>query len=255
MMKARTTQIRVLEETWHVPRGFGAAYRRVLKDHFALIEAGEPGKLIFEVVDLLALIGYAVTAEQVADWNLRKRVEAVIYAATEYARASDNPVQRYPLPSWLPERPWQGPPADVSRIRAGLRGAFEGPGGTPIMALTDERMKELRFEMWTLARDVLTDTANTRAAMPGLLDEEYAYAREFMLGIAKLTRPGAYVDDDEDPDAVLVELQRKRTSLCEEFAYAGPGENPWRSRIVVELAGVDAQIAKLKTEIESGGAR
>ena len=130
-MKVRTTKIRVLDETWHVPRGFGAAYRRLLKDHFGLIAVGEPGKLISEVIDLLALIGYEATVEQVADWDLRKRVEAVIYAATEHARASDNPVQRYPRPSWLPD-PWQGPPRNVSRIRADLRGAFEGPSGTPV---------------------------------------------------------------------------------------------------------------------------
>lgn len=128
----RTTPIRVLNETWRVPRGFGAAYRRVLKDHFALIAAGEPGKLISEVIDLLALIGYDATVDQVADWDLRRRVEAVIYAATEHARASDNPVQRHPRPSWLPDRAWQGPPADVSGIRADLRGAFAGPSGTPI---------------------------------------------------------------------------------------------------------------------------
>ena len=138
MSKPRTTAITVNGETWRVPRGFGAAYRRVLKDHFALIAAGEPGRLISEVIDLLALIGYTVTADQVADWDLRKRVEAVIYASTEYARASDNPVQRYPRPSWLP-KPWQGPPADVSRIRANLRGAFAGPRGTPIEGRVEVR--------------------------------------------------------------------------------------------------------------------
>ena len=96
-----------------MPRGFGAAYRRVLKDHFALI-ANE------------------ATANQVASWDLRKRVEAVIYARIEHARASDNPVQRHPWPSWLPERPWQGPHADVSHIRSDLQSAFEGPRRTPI---------------------------------------------------------------------------------------------------------------------------
>ena len=130
--KTRTTMISVNGESWKVPRGFGAAYRRVLKDHFMLIAAGTPGKLISEVIDLLALIGYEATVDQVADWDLRKRVEAVIYAATEYARASDNPVQRHPRPSWLPDQPWKGPPADTSRIRADLRGAFAGPTGTPI---------------------------------------------------------------------------------------------------------------------------
>lgn len=119
-------------ETWSVPRGFGAAYRRVLKDHFDLV-AAEPGKLVSEVVDLLALVGYHATADQVVGWDLRRRVEAVVYAANEYARASDNPLPRHPLPSWLPKDPWKGPPADVSQIRADLRGAFSGPSGTPIV--------------------------------------------------------------------------------------------------------------------------
>jgi len=122
--KGRTTQVRVLDENWRVPRGFGAAYRRVLKDHFARLAAGEPGALVSEVVDLLALVGYHATIEQVADWDLRRRVEAVVYAATEHASASDNPVQRHPRPSWLPEGAWEGP--------ARGEGAFHGPGGTPI---------------------------------------------------------------------------------------------------------------------------
>lgn len=131
--KTRVTKIRVRQETWSVPRGFGAAYRRVLKDHFALIVAGTPGKLISEVIELLALIGYDTTAEQVSNWDLRKRVEAVIYAATEHLRASDNPGPRHPRPSWLPEQPWKGPPADLSHIREDLRGAFDGSRGTPIV--------------------------------------------------------------------------------------------------------------------------
>lgn len=132
MKPGRTTEIRVLRETWQVPRGFGAAYRRVIKDHFAWLAAGRPGAVISAVIDLLALIGYAATTAQVASWDLRRRVEAVIYAATEHSRASDNPGPRHPRPSWLPERPWQGPPADLSGIRADLRGAFAGPCGTPI---------------------------------------------------------------------------------------------------------------------------
>jgi hypothetical protein len=120
----RTTKIRVLDEVWRVPRGFGAAYRRVLKDHFALMAAGEPGKLISEVIDLLGLVGYHATVEQVAGWDLRRRVEAVIYAANDHARASDNPLPRYARPSWLPERPWRGSERG--------EGAFAGPGGTPI---------------------------------------------------------------------------------------------------------------------------
>lgn len=133
-MKKRFTKIRVLGETWSVPRGFGRAYARAAKDDLALAIAAKPkpGEVIGSIIDLLALIGYHATIEQVADWDLRKRVEAVVYAATEYARASDNPIQRHPRPSWLPKDPWQGPPRDVSHIRADLRGAFAGPSGTPI---------------------------------------------------------------------------------------------------------------------------
>jgi hypothetical protein len=123
-MKPRTTKIRVLDETWRVPRGFGAAYRREIKRQFELIAAGKPGEIISVVSDLLALVGYEATRAQIADWNLRKRVEAVIYAATEHARASDNPIQRHPQLPWLPDRPWQGPHQG--------KGAFAGPSGTPI---------------------------------------------------------------------------------------------------------------------------
>jgi len=121
----RTTKIRVLDETWHVPHGFGAAYQRVLRDHFSRLSAGEPGKLISEVIDLLGLVGYQVSFEQVSSWDLRKRVEAVVYAGIEHARASDNAVRRHPRPRWLPERAWQGPDRG--------NGVFAGPGGTPVM--------------------------------------------------------------------------------------------------------------------------
>lgn len=124
-MKKRTTKIRVLGETWHVPRGFGAVYRRVLRAHLDLIAAGAPGPLISEVIDLLALVGYQATPEQVAAWDLRRRVEAVVYASNEYARASDNPLQVYPRPFWLLPRPWQG------EVRGG--GGISAPRGTPIM--------------------------------------------------------------------------------------------------------------------------
>jgi hypothetical protein len=132
-VKKRTTSIRVRGETWHVPRGFGKAYARAAKDDLELARAAKPGEVIGSIIDLLALIGYDATIAQVADWNLRKRVEAVVYAATEYARASDNPIRRHPPLPWLPKDPWKGAPRDVSRIRADLRGAFEGPSGTPIL--------------------------------------------------------------------------------------------------------------------------
>jgi len=128
----KMTTIRAGDETWRVPRGFGVAYKREIKHQLDLIAAGKPGEIISVVSDLLALVGYEATREQIADWSLRKRVEAIVYAATEHMRASDNPGPRHPRPRWLPERPWQGPPADVSHIRADLRGVFEGPRGTPI---------------------------------------------------------------------------------------------------------------------------
>lgn len=126
--KARTTTIRVGKwspgETWRVPRGFGAVYRRALKEHYKMIAAGKPGKIIGEIIDLLALVGYHATIEQVVDWDLRRRIEAVVYAANEYARASDNPLPRHPLPSWLPKDPWKGSERS--------RGLVSGPSGTPI---------------------------------------------------------------------------------------------------------------------------
>lgn len=109
-----------LNETWQAPRGFGTAYRRLAND-FA---SAESPKVISEVIGLLGIIGYEATYTQVADWNLRRRIEAVIYAGTEHAMASDNPVPRHPRPSWLPERPWQAPSRGF--------GVFAGPGGTPI---------------------------------------------------------------------------------------------------------------------------
>jgi len=133
MTKARTTSIRVNGETWRVPRGFGKAYLRTAKDDLALARAAKPGQVIGTIIDLLALVGYSATVSQVADWDLRKRVEAVVYAATEHLRASDNPGPRHPKLAWLPDRPWQGPPADTSRIRADLRSVFDGPSGTPIV--------------------------------------------------------------------------------------------------------------------------
>jgi hypothetical protein len=115
-----STKIRVQNETWQVPRGFGSAYLRLVKD-FTITGTD---KYITEIIDLLGLIGYVVTFAQVAGWDLRRRIEAVIYAGTEHARASDNPVRRHPRPSWLPEQPWQGSPQGF--------GVFAGPGGTPV---------------------------------------------------------------------------------------------------------------------------
>ena len=124
-MTRRTVSIRVQGETWRVPRGFGSAYKR-----FAAEVISEEARVtISSVIDLLALVGYHATEDQVACWSLRQRVEALVHAATEHARASDNPVQRHPHPAWLPEQSWQGPWRGD--------GAFAGPTGTAISTMEE----------------------------------------------------------------------------------------------------------------------
>jgi len=118
-----TTTIRVHGSEWRVPRGFGRSYLRAAKDDLALVGAGKPGEVIGFLQDLLALIGYSASIEQIAEWTLRRRVEAAVYAATVHARAGDNPVQRHPPLPWLPE-PWKGPWSG--------EGAFAGPSPTVI---------------------------------------------------------------------------------------------------------------------------
>jgi len=140
--EARVTKIRVFDETWDVPRGFGATYRRVIRGHRTLIAAGDLGRLSSEVIDGLGLIGYHVTPEQVSSWDLHRRVEAVVYAVTEHARASDNPVPRHPRPSWLPEHPWQGPERG--------EGVLAGPSGTQLRSC--ERGAH-RFNAYGFCRD------------------------------------------------------------------------------------------------------
>lgn len=118
-----TTSIKVNGERWNVPRGFGKVYLREAKAQLKLIGQGRPGQIIHDVIAVMRLVGFEPTVEAVADWPLRKRIEAVIYAATVYARAGDNPVQRHPELSWLPKS-WQGPWAG--------EGAFGGPTPTVI---------------------------------------------------------------------------------------------------------------------------
>lgn len=135
-MRKKTTKIRINGESWRVPRGFGAAYRREVARQFDLLGRGRPGKVTDVIVDLMSLVGYAPTREAIADWPLRKRVEAVVYAANVHARASDNPIQRHPEPEWLRNVvPWCGPPAArPDHIRPDLWGAFAGPTPTEIRA-------------------------------------------------------------------------------------------------------------------------
>jgi hypothetical protein len=122
----KTTTIHAFGDVWRVPRGFGRAYRTVVHEHVKWISDGKPGKVITDILAVIELIGYTATREQIADWNARRRVEACVYAATEYARASDNPVQRHPRPSWLIEEPWRGPERG--------KGVWRGPAPTSIGA-------------------------------------------------------------------------------------------------------------------------
>jgi hypothetical protein len=87
---------------WKVPFGFGAAYVRELRT--ARDNRMSDANTLKEI---LGLIGYEVEARVVHGWSLRRRVEALVYAANVHARASDNPIPRHPKPEWLPE-PWAG---------------------------------------------------------------------------------------------------------------------------------------------------
>lgn len=90
-----------LSETFtSIPKGFRTVYLRTLDN---------PAPPVV-LVDILALVGIGATEAQVAAWPLSKQVEAQVWAATEHARASDNPVPRHPKPSWVPQ-PWCGKPS------------------------------------------------------------------------------------------------------------------------------------------------
>jgi hypothetical protein len=104
----RLTKITVLHEKWEVPRGFGAAYDREARFQLDLIRKVKPARIIDRVCDSLLLIGYSAARDVVVNWDLRRRVEAVVYAQNVQLRASDNPIPRHPKPVWLPE-PWMGP--------------------------------------------------------------------------------------------------------------------------------------------------
>lgn len=131
-MRKRTTTITVNGERWKVPRGFGAAYRREIARQMDSFRRGRPAEMIDAVIDIMMLVGYAPTRGAVADWPLRKRVEAIVYCATVALRASDNPVQRHPELPWLPD-PWKGPRAVCPKhIRPDLWGAFAGATATVI---------------------------------------------------------------------------------------------------------------------------
>lgn len=108
-MKTTTIRFKLgsARQTWDVPRGFGAEYLRAIRDDLGLAAQPNPGAIIDVIQDTLALAGYAATREQIADWPLRKRVEARVYALREHLCASDCGLPRHPKLAWLPE-PWSG---------------------------------------------------------------------------------------------------------------------------------------------------
>jgi hypothetical protein len=99
-------------DSW-APPGYKRNYRNLAKDP-AIADV---------LVDLLALIGYSATAEQIAAWPLRARVEAEAYAVFVHISANDNVVRKHPKPVWFPE-PWLGPQSGD--------GVFAGPTGTKL---------------------------------------------------------------------------------------------------------------------------
>lgn len=117
-MTSDTTTVRVdATTTWEVPYGFGGAFREALfNQRSATLE-----DTYRTLSDLLALVGYEASSEAIATWDLRKRIEAEVHAVREHLAASDNPVRRFPRPSWMPE-PWNGSESG--------EGVFAGPGGT-----------------------------------------------------------------------------------------------------------------------------
>lgn len=107
---------------YDAPKGFKAEYARCGK------KLASPQVLS----DILGLVGYDATPEEVKGWSKEKRIQLEVYAVNVHLRASDNPIRKHPKPEWLPE-PWNGPQRDVSRIREDLQGAFDGPSGTRLI--------------------------------------------------------------------------------------------------------------------------
>lgn len=106
--RMKTTRITVMRGVhWEVPRGFGVQYREAAREQLEELSKGKPGEVIGRIRDLLLLIGYEASISTVAEWDLRKRVEAEVYALNVHLRASDNPIQAHPKLTWLPE-PWKG---------------------------------------------------------------------------------------------------------------------------------------------------
>lgn len=122
--KKRTTAISAFGETWHVPRGLGHVYRDFVRADEREVARSKPGMVILNLIAMLEMVGYTSTVHAIAEWPARKRVEAAVWAATEHARAGDNPVQRHPRPEWLTAQPWKGPELGD--------GIWKTPSPTPI---------------------------------------------------------------------------------------------------------------------------
>jgi hypothetical protein len=113
LKKKLNTKIKVGNEYWEVPRGFGKWYLRVAEDP-------APHDVLS---DILSLVGYAAHPDAIEKWSLRKRVELQVYAANMHLIASDNIMQRHPPIDYLPGA-WLGPERG--------EGVWAGPGGTPL---------------------------------------------------------------------------------------------------------------------------
>jgi hypothetical protein len=75
------------------PLGFRSKYRTVAKD------MAQPQILS----DILGLIGYDATPDDIKGWPDAKRVQLEVYACNVHLRASDNILRKHPKPEWLPE--------------------------------------------------------------------------------------------------------------------------------------------------------
>lgn len=112
------TLIKVGDERWNVPYGFGRQYVEEAREQTRLFHEKRPGEIVECVLTLLGLIGYTATTETISDWDLRKRVEAVVYARNVHLRASDNPLRAHPPLKWLPE-PWRGAsPLELTELQS-----------------------------------------------------------------------------------------------------------------------------------------
>lgn len=161
---------RQLESVSWAPPGYKRNYRNLAKDPAA------PGVL----VDLLALVGYAATAEQISAWPLRARVEAEAYAVFVHVSASDNVARRHPKPTWFPE-PWLGPPAGEGLFASPMGTELPPPAWADAAAADDLREELVRLGTVALKRAalpagynaviVVTDADGTWCAVSSTGDE------------------------------------------------------------------------------------